>query len=414
MLIFWIGFFLLLSAFFSGTEIAFFTANKLSVEIKKSKGTTSSKILAFFYDHPDKFITVMLIGNSIALVTLSYLLTDLFKPMLDTIGFSSGIQLLLNTILVTLVILILGEFLPKVLFTLYATELIFPMAYVIQFFYKLLYLPSILISGMSKLLIKIFFKEKEIKPRYRFSALDLEHYIDGPLKLTEDEIDADIFKNTLNLKQVRAKACMIPRNEIVYVDVTSTKEELITAFSESKHSRIIVTDGDIDNIQGYIHHQQMFKEFKLVKDIVMDMPFIPETMNVYDLMLRMNKLRLSVACIVDEFGGTSGIITQEDILEEIFGEIDDEHDKEEFIEQIISDSEYLFSGRLEIQYLNNEYDLKLRLGDYHTLSGYIVSTTGTIPEKGLEIVQDGYNFILEMVSDTKIETVRIKRIKSDF
>lgn len=409
MLLVWISVFLLLSAFFSGIEIAFFTANKLNIEIKKSKGNPSSRILTFFYDNPDKFITVMLIGNSISLVTLSYLFTSFFDTILGPLNLNSGFHFLINTALTTLFILILGEFLPKVLFSLYANELISPMSYVIQFFYKLLYFPSVFISGISKYLIKLFFKKSENKPRYRFSTLDLEHYLEGPLKFSEDEIDADIFKNTLNLKQVRAKACMIPRNEIVYVDVNDTKEELVKAFAESKLSKIIVTEGDIDNVLGYIHHQQMFKEFNTIKSIVMDIPFVPETMNVYDLMLRMNKLRLSVACVVDEFGGTSGIITQEDILEQIFGEIDDEHDKEEFIEQTISENEYLFSGRLEIHYLNNEYNLKLKTGDFHTLSGYIVNSIGTIPEQGYELQQDGYIFILELVSDTKIETVRIIR-----
>ncbi len=410
MLIFWIITFLLLSAFFAGTEIAFFTASKLGVEIRKTKGTQSSKILSYFYDQPDKFITVMLIGNSISLVTLSYLLSAFFESLLIPFNLSPGVLLVLNTGFATLVILIIGEFMPKVLFSLYANELIFPLAYIVQFFYVILYIPSLVVSGISRFLIKLFFKEGEVKPRYRFSALDLEHYIDGPLRIPEDEINADIFKNTLNLKQVRVKACMIPRNEIVYVDQHCSMDELVKAFADSKHSRIIVTEGDIDNILGYIHHQQMFKDFKHIKDMVMDIPFIPETLNVYDLMLRMNKLRLSVACVVDEFGGTSGLITQEDILEQIFGEIDDEHDKEEFIEQIISDNEYLFSGRLEIQYLNNEYNLNLRSGDFHTLSGYIVSTTGSIPEQGIELIQDGYKFILELVSDTKIETVRIIRI----
>ncbi|MCC6816533.1 MAG: HlyC/CorC family transporter [Saprospiraceae bacterium] len=410
MLLFWIAIFLLLSAFFSGSEIAFFTANKLNIEIKKSKGMASSRILTFFYDNPDKFITVMLIGNSISLVTLSYLLTAFFDSLLGPLELSTGLQFFTNTLMTTLIILVLGEFLPKVMFTLYANELITPLSYVIQFFYKILYLPSLFVSGISKLLIQVFFKQNESKPRYRFSTLDLEHYLEGPLKLTEDEIDANIFKNTLNLKQVRVKACMIPRNEIVYVDLNDSKQELVQAFSDSKLSKIIVSDGDIDNVLGYIHHQQMFKDFQSIKSLVMDIPYVPETMNVYDLMLRMNKLRLSIACVVDEFGGTSGIITQEDILEQIFGEIDDEHDKEEFIEELISNNEFLFSGRLEIQYLNNTYDLNLKTGDYHTLSGYVVKIIGTIPEQGYSLEQDGYTFILELVSDTRIETVRLIKV----
>jgi putative hemolysin len=240
--------------------------------------------------------------------------------------------------------------------------------------------------------------------------LDLEHYIDGSMKLSNDEIDADIFKNTLNLKQVRAKECMIPRNEIVHIDVNDTREDLVRLFADSNLSRIIVTEEDIDNVLGYIHHQQMFKDNKNIREMIMEMPYVPETLNVYDLMVRMNKLRLSIACVVDEFGGTSGIITFEDILEEIFGEIDDEHDKEDFIEQEISKNEYLFSGRLEINYLNNTYHLNLPEGEYHTLSGYLVTAAGIIPAQGIELFLDGYQFIFELVSDTKIETVRVIRL----
>lgn len=203
---------------------------------------------------------------------------------------------------------------------------------------------------------------------------------------------------------------MIPRNEIIHIDVSESKEDLITLFAESKLSRIIVTDGDIDNVLGYVHHQQMFKDSKSIKSMIMDMPFVPETLNVYDLMVRMNKLRLSVSCVVDEFGGTSGIITQEDILEEIFGEIEDEHDKEEFIERVISENEFIFSGRLEINYLNNTYDFNFPEGEYHTLSGYLITSTGKIPEQGMEIELDGYKFVFELMSDTKIETVRLIRL----
>ncbi len=206
------------------------------------------------------------------------------------------------------------------------------------------------------------------------------------------------------------KNCMVPRNEIIHLDVNEPVEALIRLFSESKLSRILITEGDVDNVLGYVHHQQLFRDNKTVRSMIMDMPFVPETLNVYDLMLRMNKLRLSIACVVDEYGGTSGLITLEDILEQIFGEIEDEHDKEEFIEKVISDSEYVFSGRLEINYLNNTYDLSLPEGEYHTLSGYLVMTTGAIPEQGMEIAQDGYRFTFELVSDTRIETVRLVRI----
>jgi putative hemolysin len=410
MLVFWIVLFLLLSAFFSGTEIAFFTANKLGVEVRKNRGSSSGKILSDFYDHPDKFIAVTLVGNNIALVTLSFLLTSFFGELLNPLYFEEGTKIVVNTFLVTTVILIFGEFLPKILFRLYSNELLSICAYPILFFYKLLYVPSRLMSGLSNFMIRKFMKESKPHSRYRFSLLDLEHYLDGTMNISDEDIDTDIFKNTLNLKQVRVKSCMIPRNEIIHIDVSESKEDLVTLFAESKLSRIIVTDGDIDNVLGYVHHQQMFKDSKSIKSMIMDMPFVPETLNVYDLMVRMNKLRLSVSCVVDEFGGTSGIITQEDILEEIFGEIEDEHDREEFIEKVISDDEYVFSGRLEINYLNNTYDFNFPEGEYHTLSGYLITSTGKIPEQGMEIELDGYKFVFELMSDTKIETVRLIRI----
>jgi CBS domain containing-hemolysin-like protein len=223
-----------------------------------------------------------------------------------------------------------------------------------------------------------------------------------------DEIDADIFKNALNLNQIRVSECMIPRTEIVFTDINSSMEELQDIFVKSKLSKIIVVDEDIDNILGYIHHQQLFQQGKSVKDMIRDIPFVPETLRVDDLMLRMNKLRISIACVVDEYGGTSGIITLEDILEEIFGEIEDEHDQEEFLERKLSDTEFLFSGRLELSYLNNEYGLTLpEDGDYHTLSGFLVEAAGKIPEQGDEIIIENYKFIFELVSETKIESVRV-------
>lgn len=402
--------FLLLSAFFSAAEIAFITANKLAVEIKKSRGSGTGSILSSFFERPDDFLATLLVGNSISIVTLTYLLTDYLHNSLSTLSISPGLIIAANTIIVTLIILIFAEFLPKAVFRLYSNSYLQYTAYPLLFFYKLFYLPSRALSKVANFAITKILKQSFSKTRTRFSLIDLENYLHGPIKLSEEEIDADIFKNALNLRQIKVLECMIPRNEMVYVNVNDSVDELIKAFSESKLSRIIVVEGDIDNVIGYIHHQQMFKEPKDIRSIVMEMPFVPETQNVYDLMLRMNRLRLSIACVVDEFGGTSGIITLEDILEEIFGEIEDEHDKEEFIEQKISDTEFIFSGRLELDYLKSEYGIQLPEGEYHTLSGYLTSAIGYIPEQGAEIDQDGYKFILELASDTKIETIRMLRV----
>ncbi|HEX5626288.1 MAG TPA: hemolysin family protein [Saprospiraceae bacterium] len=402
--------FLVLIILFSGAEIAFITANKLAVEVKKSRGSGSGSILSKFFDRPDDFIATLLVGSNIAIVVLTYLLTEVLHEPLSSLTSNEGLLIFLNTLVVTLFILILGEFLPKAFFRLYSNSFLQFTAYPLLFFYRLLFVPARFLSKVANFVITRLLKQSVSKSRPRFSLIDLENYLHGPIHLSEEDIDADIFKNALNLKQIRVIECMVPRTEVVYVDLNDTMEDLIAIFSESKLSRIIVVDGDIDNVLGYIHHQQMFKNPKDIKSILMDLPFVPETLNVYDLMIRMNRLRLSIACVVDEFGGTAGIITLEDILEEIFGEIEDEHDKEDFIEQQISDREFIFSGRLELQYLENEFGIKLQEGEYHTLSGYLVTVTGTIPEQGIEIEQDGYRFIPELVSDTKIETIRVIKL----
>ncbi|HRI00661.1 MAG TPA: hemolysin family protein [Saprospiraceae bacterium] len=410
MTVFLILFFLLLTAFFAGSEIAFFTANKLAVEIKKSRGSKSGKILSEFFDNPDHFISVMLVGINISLVILSYLLTDFFASSLSQLNLSEASALFVNTLIVTFIILIFGEFIPKAVFRLHANTLLMTLAYPLYFFYKLLLWPAKLLSGTSNFIIKNILKVSVEKSRPRFTNLDLEHYIQGEAKISEEVIDADIFKNALQLKQTKVKSCMVPRREIIAIDVKDSIQDLRNKFSESSLSKIVVIDDDIDNVLGYIHHQQMFKEAKTIKSIVMDMPFVPETLNVYDLMLRMNKLRISVACVVDEFGGTAGIITLEDILEEIFGEIEDEHDKEEYVEQKISETEFIFSGRLELHYLNQEYGFDFPEGEYTTLSGYLVMSSGVIPQQGAELLLEDCRFILEQVSDTRIELVKIIKL----
>jgi putative hemolysin len=329
--------------------------------------------------------------------------------LLQQLGVESGpLLLLINTLIITIVILIFGEFLPKTLFRLYADDILLGLAYPLKVIRVILAAPSWVMIRLSNLLLRLLYKKMPQKVEGFFTRLDLEHFIKSSRTEPNDEIDTALFEKALNLREVRVKQCMVPRPEIVGIDLNASIDELIEQFRSSNLSRVVVYKDDIDEIEGYVHHLQLLNHPKGIKPIVMKIEYVPEFMRVRDLMNQFIKTRTNIACVVDEFGGTSGIITLEDILEEIFGEIEDEHDQEEYVEVQVSDTEYLLSGRLEIDYLNDKFpELNLPEGDYHTLSGYLVMTTGNIPEQGDEIFLGHYKFCLEMVSDTKIETVRV-------
>ncbi len=410
MLFFWLILSLILSALFSGAEIAFVSANKLRVELKKKKGSARGAILAHFYDRPAEFLGTMLVGNNVVLVLFTTLMTKLLLPVLTPSIAGEFWPGLIITIVTTLIVLVFGEFLPKTLFRLFADEILYFLAYPIKFFQILLAVPAWLMTRISNGLLSLFFRTPESPVDNVFTRLDLETFIrntkSGPNRDTT--IEREIFEKALYLKEVKVKECMVPRTEIENIDVNSSIHDLEERFIETKLSRLLVTKDDIDNILGYVHHQQLLKEPKTIRSMILDIPFVPETMRVRDLMNKFIKERLSIACVVDEFGGVAGVITLEDILEEIFGEIEDEHDQEDYVEVAVSEREYIFSGRLEIAYLNEKYPhLNFPEGEYHTLSGYLVMTTTSIPEQGAEIILDGYKYVLEMVSETKIETVRV-------
>ncbi len=400
-----------MSAFFSGSEIAFLSASKLGIEIKKDKGSRRGLILAKFYDDPKRFIGTMLVGNNIALVIFTYFMTQLLEPSLESV-FGEAFTLFVITILIRIIILIFGEFLPKTLFRLYANQILYILAYPLLLFKMLLSIPTRITNLFSNGILKYILRKPVDEVDHSLTRIDLEDYIDDNIDDEDKKVDKEILTNALNLSNLKVRDCMIPRTEITDVDINSSIPELIEIFKNSGYSRIIVSDGDIEDIKGYIHHQQLLENPEKLKSIVLDIPFVPEAMNVRDLMLRFIKSGINIACVVDEFGGTAGIITLEDILEEIFGEIEDEHDEEDYIESQISDTEYLFSGRLEIDYINEKYEhIELPVGEYHTLSGYIVMTSGMINQDGAEVLLGDYKFILEQVSDTKIETVRLIKVK---
>jgi CBS domain containing-hemolysin-like protein len=405
---------LLLSAFFSGSEIAYLSANKLSVEVLKNKGSKRGHILTDLYRDPKSFLSTMLVGNNLVLVMYTIIFSTIVTPLVELVLPAEGFAVsFCTTVILTMVILVFGEYLPKTIFRIYANELIFRLAYPLRFFKWILLIPSWLLTKSSNIIIRLFFGKFENSDENNITKLDLEHYIHSNVN-EEKEIDKEILTNALNLNQLRVRDCMVPRNEIVFIDKSDDLQSVKETFIKSKHSRLIVTDGDVENVLGYFHHQQLFKNITTLKRNIMDIDFVPDVMNVQDLMYKFIKDGTNIACVVDEFGGTAGIITLEDILEEIFGEIADEHDEEDFIEKVISDHEFIFSGRLELGYLNDKYEtLDLPEEDYVTLSGYIVMTHGSIPEEGETIELDHYKFEILSKSDTKIEEVRVlKNIKN--
>ncbi|MEZ5057338.1 MAG: hemolysin family protein [Saprospiraceae bacterium] len=405
---------IVLSAIFSGSEIAFISANKLRVELKKKRGSKRGLILAKFFENPSDFLSTMLVGNNVALVIFTSLMTLVLNPYIAPWVSGEYGLLLVNTLIITVVILILGEFLPKTFFRLFADDILFFLAYPLRILKFILAIPSWFMFKTSNFLLTKVLRTPMLEVEETFTRLDLEDFIKSTRTDAEEEIDTELFEKALNLHEVRVKECMVPRTEIIHIDISATVDELAAVFQETKMSRIIVVKDDIDNVIGYVHHQQMFKNPRSIKGILLEIEFVPEVMRVRDAMNTFIKNRLNVACVVDEFGGTAGLITLEDIVEEIFGEIDDEHDQEDLVEEQISDDEFLFSGRLEIDYINERYGLFLpEEGEYSTLSGYLVMTMGDIPEENVEIILGEYKFILESVSNTKIETVRVLKHKEE-
>lgn len=404
--------FLLLSALFSGTEIAFVSSSKLHIELKKTKGGRRGRILSKFFEEPANFLSTMLVGNNIALVLFSEAAEGLLSEFIEINEEFEVLRLLIYTLITTIVVLIFGEFLPKTLFRLFADRILYALVYPLQLLRILLFLPSWLIMQLSNLIIRLITKKNPAEEVEKvFTRYDLEHFVRNTTQDEKDEIDTDMFEKALHLREVKLKDCLIPRMEVEYIDVSQSIEELRDKIISTKLSRIIVTqDQDIDNILGYVHHQKLLEEPINIADIIMDMSFVPETMPAQEMLNQFIKKQDSIACVVDEFGGTAGIVALEDILEELVGEIEDEHDSgDDHVEEAISEREFRLSGRLEIDYLNDKYELlNFPDGNFHTLSGYIVMTRGTIPEQGEDFFMGGHHFHLESVSNTRIEVVRVK------
>ncbi|MCG9794111.1 hemolysin family protein [Flavobacterium algicola] len=406
---------LILSAFFSGMEIAFISSNKIYLEIEKKQDNFISKILTKLTERPSKFIAAMLIGNNIALVVYGFFMGDLLMKWIDTLDFdfSSLSNLLIQTILSTLIVLITAEFFPKVFFQIYANSLIKFFAIPAYFFYELFYFVSTFFIWVSDFILKKFFRTEGDQMQMFFSKVELGDYITEQMSSVEDndEVDSEIqmFQNALDFSSVKARDIMSPRTEIEAVELFDTIDEIKDLFIETGYSKILVYQNSLDDIVGYVHSFDLFKKPKNIKAIVIPVEFVPETIYIKDVMNLLTKKRKSVAVVLDEYGGTSGIITIEDIVEELFGEIEDEHDlDEELIELELEEGGFMFSTRFDVEYLNQNYKLNIPESDsYGTLGGYIVDHTKDIPQKGEVIDIGDYHFVIEESTNKKIELVKM-------
>ena len=401
------------SAFFSGMEIAYISANKLHIELEKKRKGFFSNILSKITQNSSKFITTMLVGNNISLVIYSYFMG---KVIVAYLGMNS---LLFQTFISTIVILVTAEFLPKAIFRVYANETLKIFALPSYFFYILLYSFSYIINGISDFFLKFIFRTDKDHLQTAFSKEELGDYITEQLENGNDndeEIDSEIqiFQNALEFQKVKAREIMVPRTEILAVEIHETVSKLSELFIKSGYSKILVYKTSLDDIIGHVNAFELFKKPKTIKSILLPIEIVPESMMISDVLNSLTRKRKSIAVVVDEYGGTSGMITVEDVVEELFGEIEDEHDIQELVDVRINENEFKLSARLEIDYLNEEYNLNIPKEEaYETLGGFIINQTENIPQKDEELSILNYKIKILDVSSSKIEEISLKVLDAE-
>lgn len=411
----WIFITLIFIGFFAGYEIAFVSANRLTIELKKKQGKRSAIIVSNFMEQPARFIGTCLIGLNIFLVIYGLLFHDLLKKTLwNPLNFQNEyLKLGFDTFLSSLVVLIFGEFLPKAIFRARNDSLLSFFAPVVHFFHRLFLPLTNFFVNISQWILTYLFNVRVNDRNDAFSKVDLEHFFQQTKEQDEDnqELNTELFENALSLPQVKIRQCLVPRTEIEGLDITATVEEAKNYFIQTQLSKLVVYDENIDNIIGYIHQLDLFKKPESIRSILHPIMPVPESMSATDLISKFTKDRKSIAWVVDEFGGTSGIVTMEDVLEEIFGEIQDEYDAEEQVEKQLSEDEFILSGRMELDYLNEKYDMQFPVSESETLSGYIITAHQAIPKQKDTIIIEDYRFDILTVSDTRIETVKMKILR---
>ena len=416
---------LLLIGFFSGIEIAFISANKLSIELNRKQGNYAGKVWGSYSDNPARFIGTTLVGINIVLVIYGLLIGGMLAPVWDWIALQlpksltesvKYIKLFVETVMSTLILLFV-EFIFKAVFRARNNEIISSgiISYIVSFFYWLLSSIASFFVSIAEWILKHLFDVKMNDKKDVFSKVDLEHFLQqskGHEEEETSEINKELFENALSLSEIKLRECLIPRKEIEGVESKTSIAEVKAKFIHTQLSKLVVYDGNIDTITGYIHQLDLFKNPAQVCEVLLPIPTVPESMSATDLMNKFSKERKSIAWVIDEFGGTAGIVTMEDILEEIFGEIKDEYDTEEFVEKQLSGNEFIFSGRLELDYITEKYELDFPGEEgAETLSGYIIQNNESIPKQKDRIIFGNYEFDILNVSDTRIETVKVKVLK---
>lgn len=405
------------SAFFSGMEIAFVSVDKLRFEMERKSGVTSG-IISYFLRNPNNFISTMLVGNNIALVIYGILMAQIIEVnLLAGIISNQFVLVLVQTIISTLIILVTGEFLPKTLFKINPNLMLQVCALPLFICYVILFPVSKFASGVSSLFLRLFgMKVNDEVSAKAFGKVDLDYFVQSSIENAEceEELDTEvkIFQNALDFSNIKIRDCIVPRTEVVAVDRTTSLEELKNLFVESGISKIIVYDGNIDNVVGYIHSSEMFRNPVDWRNNVKEVPIVPETMAAHKLMKLFMQQKKTIAVVVDEFGGTAGIVSLEDLVEEIFGDIEDEHDNTSYICKQIGEHEYVLSARLEIEKVNETFGLDLpESEEYLTVGGLILSRYQSFPKLHEVVEVDNYQFKIIKVTATKIELVRLKVVE---
>lgn len=404
---------ILTSAFFSGIEIAFISANKLLIELRSKQGSVSARILSPFVNNPSRFISTTLVGTNIGLVVYGIYMGAFLNPYIiqyiPGTANSTMLLLLVQTLVSTLIVLVTGEFLPKVLFRINPDIILRVLSVPFLISYYLFWPLVHFITWLAKVILNNIFRVQFNETTPVFSKVDLDQYISDSVEdLAEDaDVDTEMFKNALDFSNVRLRDCMTPRTELISIDIDATTDELYSKFKETGLSKILVHQGTVDHIIGYTHQKDLFKKPHSIRAILIPIEIAPETMSANELLNTFTRTRKSIALVVDELGVTAGIVTIEDIMEEIFGEIEDEHDVEQLAEVQLNEKEFIFNARLEVDYLNNKYELNIPEGDYNTLGGYIFAVHENIPTKGEVIVIEKFQFTIISVTHNRINELKL-------